>query len=469
VILGVNVGNPMCHFVRKKQRIVCMTIWVPDLSKSSQPTYLAIADAIGESVRLGQLRPGDALPTHRLLADLMGVNVSTITRAYREAGKRRLVGGEVGRGTYVLGVASEAALFALQHRPEGGVIDLSLNMPPAARRDKDLAAALGGMDATQAARYLHYPSPDEVLVHRQAAAGWMKRRGVEADPEGIVVCAGAQHAMDTAIGMFPEREELACEALVYPGLKAAARHQRRRLHPVAMDGEGLLPEALETACRGGLRLAVVSPTLHNPTTATMGLQRRQRIVDIARKWDLTLVEEDVYGLLQEDAPATLVSLAPERVIFLTGLSKTVAPALRIGYLVLPSRLRERMGEGEHHTTWYVSALTMALATGWLGDGTAWRRLLAQRRELAARHRLCEEHLQGFQWRGHPHCPHVWLVAPPGGSAAFARRAQAAGVVVVPSGVLAAGHLAVADGVRISIGSPPDRPTLAEGLSRLAAL
>ena len=446
-----------------------MTMWVPKLVKSNLPIYLAMADAIADAVRVGQLRPGDALPTHRLLADLMGVNVSTITRAYQEAARRRLVGGEVGRGTFVLGVASEAALFALQHRPQGGVIDLSLNMPPMPARDKDLVAALGRLDPTQAARYLHYPSPDEVLVHRQAAAGWLKRRGIEADSEGIVVCAGAQHAMDTAIGLFPEEEELACEALVYPGLKATARHGRRRLHPIAMDGEGLLPESFEAACRSGLRVAVVSPTLHNPTTATMGLDRRRRIVDIARKWEVMLIEEDVYGLLPENPPPALVTLAPERVVYLTGLSKTVAPALRLGYLVLPPSLRERMRNDEHHTTWYVSGLTMALATRWLNDGTAWRRLLAQRLELAARHRLCQKHLQNFNWLGEAHCPHVWLMAPPGGSDAFARRALAAGVVVVPSGVLAAGRAPSADGIRISMGAAPDRATLAEGLSRLAAL
>lgn len=446
-----------------------MTIWVPDLSKTGQPTYLAIAEAISDAVRQGTLRPGDVLPTHRLLADLLGVNVSTVTRAYREAARRRLVGGEVGRGTFVLGIASEAALFALQHRPEGGVIDLSLNMPPLPVRDRDLAAALGRMDPTQAARYLHYPSPDEVLVHKQAAAGWLKRRGVEAGPESILVCAGAQHAMDTALGLFPEQEEVACEALVYPGLKAAARHRQRRLHPLAMDGEGLLPEAFETACRGGLRLAVVSPTLHNPTTATMGMERRRRLVEIARKWGVTLVEEDVYGLLKEGAPPALVSLAPERVLYLTGLSKTVAPALRLGYLVLPSRLGLPRRDEEHHTTWYVSALTMALATRWLNDGTAWRRLLGQRRELAARHRLCQAHLSGFVWRGEPHCPHVWVVAPPGGSTDFARRALAAGVVVVPSEVLAAGRHSGADGIRISVGAASSRMTLAEGLTRLAAL
>ena len=446
-----------------------MTIWIPNISKTNQPAYIAIAEAIGDGIRLGQLRPGDVLPTHRLLADLLGVNVSTITRAYAEAGRRRLVGGEVGRGTFVLGVASEAALFALQHRPEGGVIDLSLNTPPAASRDADLAATLSQIDPTQAARYLHYPSPDDVLVHQQAAAAWLKRRGVAAGEEGIVVCAGAQHAVDTAIGLFPEQEEWICEALVYPGLKAAARRWRRRLHPVAMDGEGLLPDAFEAACRSGLRLAIVSPTLHNPTVATMGLQRRLKLVEIARKWDVTLVEEDVYGLLQENAPAALVTLAPERVLYLTGLSKTVAPGLRIGFLVLPPALRDRLREDAHHTTWYVSALTMALATRWLNDGTAWRRLLAQRRELAVRHRLCAKALQGFKWRGEPHCPHAWLTAIPGGSAAFAKQALTAGVVVVPSSVLAAGRPPWEDGIRISLGAAPDRATLAEGLSRLATI
>ena len=446
-----------------------MTIWVPDLSKSSQPTYIAIADAIGEAVRLGQLRPGDALPTHRLLADLMGVNVSTITRAYREAAKRRLVGGEVGRGSYVLGVASEAALFALQHHPEGGVIDLSLNMPPRPSRDKDLAAFMAQLDPVEASKLLHYPNPDEILVHRQAAAGWLKRRGVNADPEDIVICAGAQHAMIYALHLLSEHEELICEALVYPGLKAAARHWKRRLHPVAMDAEGLRPDAFEAACRTGLRLVVVSPTLHNPTTATMGLPRRRAIVEIARKWDVTLVEEDVYGLLPEEAPPPLVSLAPERVFYITSLSKTVAPGLRIGYLVLPPGLSNRLHEDEHHTTWFVSALTMALATRWLNDGTAWRRLLSQRRELTARYRLCVKHLQGFKWRGEPHCPHVWLTSPPGGSPSFAKRALATGVVIVPSSVLTAGRLPPEDGIRISIGSAPDRSTLVEGLSRLSAL
>ncbi len=172
---------------------------------------------------------------------------------------------------------------------------------------------------------------------------------------------------------------------------------------------------------------------------------------------------------KEDAPPPLAALAPERVLYLTGLSKTVAPGLRLGYLVVPPRLRNVLRESAHHTTSYVSALTMALATRWLNDGTAWRRLLVQRRELAMRHRLCEERLHGFPWRGEPHCPHVWLPAPPGGGTAFAKRALACGVVVVPASVLAAGRHPTVDGIRISIGSPSNRKTLEEGLARLRSL
>jgi DNA-binding transcriptional MocR family regulator len=444
-------------------------MWTPRLPDNGQPVYLAIVEALVEAIRVGELRPGDALPTHRLLADLLGVNVSTVTRAYREAARRRLVAGEVGRGTFVLGVASEAALFALRHRPEGGVIDLSTNMPPWSAQDGDPAAFLGGLAPGEAARLLHYASPGDALRHREAACAWLARRGVDTDPEGLMVCAGAHHAMDTAMGLFPEAEEVACEALVYPGLKASARHRRRRLHALAMDGEGVLPEALDAAFRSGLRLAILSPTLHNPTTATLGLARRTQLADIARRRDAWLVEEDVYGLLPEHPPPPLAALAPERVVYLTGLSKTVAPGLRLGYLAFPRALRARMRDGESHTSWYVSPLTMALATRWLEDGTAWRRLLAQRRELALRHRLCREYLQDFPWRGEVHCPHLWMTSPPGGSEAFARMALAAGVVVVPSEVFQAGRASGEDGLRLSIGAAADRASLAEGLARLAAL
>ena len=233
-----------------------------------------------------------------------------------------------------------------------------------------------------------------------------------------------------------------------------------------MDREGVLPGAFEAACRAGVRLAVLSPTLHNPTSATMGAERRRRIVETARRFDVLLVAEDVYGLLSAAAPPPLAALAPERVLYVTGLSKTVAPGLRLGYLAVPGGLRERWQGASHHTSWYVSPLSSALAARWLTDGTAWRRLVAQRKELAARHRVCARALSGVDWRGAQHGPHVWVPLERGAGDAFAKRALSAGVVVVPASVFAAGRSPAGDGVRVSLGAATDRGSLAEVLVRL---
>jgi DNA-binding transcriptional MocR family regulator len=201
----------------------------------------------------------------------------------------------------------------------------------------------------------------------------------------------------------------------------------------------------------------------------MGAERRRRIVEVARRFDVLLVEEDVYGLLPEGAPPPLSALAPERVLYVTGLSKTVAPGLRLGYLAVPPVLRERWQGASHHTSWYVSPLSSDLAARWLSDGTAWRRLVAQRQELAARHRVCVRALSGVEWRGARHCPHVWIPLERGAGDPFAKRALTAGVVVVPASVFAAGRSTAVDGVRVSIGAATDRASLAEALERLRKL
>ena len=448
-----------------------MTIWIPDLSHSSQPTYLAIVDAIGDAIRLGQLRPGDPLPTHRLLADLLGVNVSTVTRAYREAARRRLVGGEVGRGTYVLGVASEAALFALQQRPEGGVIDLSLNMPPVAARDADLAAFTARLGPVEAARLLHYPSPGETLLHRQAAAAWLQpaRRGGGAGGHRGVCRSPARHGHRPQPLPGTGRGGLRGPGLPGPQGRGPplaappAPHGHGRGGPSARGLRGRLPER----CCG-------SPWSPRPCTTRprppWACRAGSGSWSIARKWDVILVEEDVYGLLQEDAPPPLAALAPERVLYLTGLSKTVAPGLRIGYLLFPPGLRSaharrraphhlvRLGP-DHGPGHAVAAGRHRLAPPAgpaPGAGGAPPALpeappglpLARRAPLPP----CLAHLApGRRPRSSPSAPWQpawwWCLpasSPPGGCP---RRMA----------------------IRISIGTAPDRRTLAEGLSRLAAL
>ncbi|WP_172199495.1 PLP-dependent aminotransferase family protein [Niveibacterium sp. COAC-50] len=445
-----------------------MTTWLPRVAGLDGPVYRAIVDQLADAIRRGTLKAGDRLPTHRLMADLLGINVSTVTRAYREAERRRLIGGEVGRGTFVLGGAAEARLFAFADRPQDSLIDLSTNTPPKLVGDDGLAKAVAALlEEGELERFADYPTPGDLHLHRLAAESWLVQHGVNCVAERIVLCAGAQHAMEAALAAAGATV-VGCESLCWPGLKAIARSRGLRLHALPIDRDGILPDALERAALQGLKCLVCMPTLHNPTARTWSIERREAIVAVARRHDLMLIEEDVYGALMPISPTSLASLAPERVCHVSGLSKTVAPGLRLGYLVLPPALHGRQEALEHHTHWYVSPLGAEIARRWIVGGAAKGRLTRQRRELAARWKLTQAALADYELEGATVSPHLWLPLARGRDPQrVAEVARREGVAVVPSETFAAATHAEPAGLRVSLGAASSRSRLQEALSRLA--
>src|SRR5262249_25147559 len=153
--------------------------------------------------------------------------------------------------------------------------------------------------------------------------------------------------------------------------------------PVALDDEGIVPRALDAACRKARPKALyVVPTLHNPTTATLPLARRQAVVEIARRYDLAIIEDDIYRMLAPQAPPPVAHLAPERTIYVTSLSKSLAPGLRLGYMVAPAAHRARVMRGIQSSIWMVSPIAAALATHWVLQGEFEAIAAAKRKEAA---------------------------------------------------------------------------------------
>ena len=441
--------------------------WRPDIPKGARPVYLAIAQAIADDLASGRLAPGDRLPPQRELAGALGFDFTTVTRAYAEARRRGLVQAHVGRGTFVVRPpgAPRRALSA-------GMVDMSMNLPPqfdepalAAR----MWASLRTLEAEEGLPLLlRYQEAGGTLRDRAAGAAWLQERIPGLTAERTLVAAGAQAALAAILGCVVRRGGTLCaEALTYPGLRSAAAHLDIAVVGLAMDAQGVTPDAFEAACKAAAPQAFYcTPTVQNPTTATMSLERRQALIAIARRYGVPIIEDDAYGRLPAQSPPPLAALAPELVHHVAGLAKHVSPALRIAYVVPPDPgALSRTVLGLRAVAGMASPLTAAAATRWIEHGLAEAVLLAVRREAIARRRLAAALLPQARPSG-AEAYHLWLDLPqPWTRGAFQARLRSLDVSVVPSDAFAVAGPAP-EGVRISLGAAVTREDLTAALTTI---
>lgn len=448
--------------------------WLVAIEIAPGPRYLAIANGVKAALVNGTLKAGDRLPPQRELAQRLQLNLGTVTRAFDELRRMGLIQGTVGRGTYLTLPASMDSPASLWDRSQPqGFIDLSHNFP-------EHAPGMAGANlllriqikVEDAARLLATQVDAGHASHRAAAARWLDHRGVPATAEHLLVTCGAQHGLLLALGALTRPGDIVLtEELTYYGLKSAATMMGRSLVGVRMDAEGLLPDALDMAAqRSGAKVLFCCPTLHNPTTATMSAARRREIVEVCRRRDLLMVEDDVYGWMPDEALPSLASLAPERTIYVTGLSKLVGPGLRIGFVAAPPQYVHALGVALRATTLMASPLNAAMASDVLESGEMAYIVDTIREETRARQQLVADAL-----------PATSIVTRPGAfyfglrtnshqtGQSLARAAEAAGIGVTPYDLFEATPLTGSTLVRVCHNAAPDRESLRRALAGLAHL
>jgi DNA-binding transcriptional MocR family regulator len=456
--------------------IVTMTNWTPDLANLGGPRYLAIAEALSKDIRQERLAPGMRLPTHRDLAYRLGVTVGTVTRAYAEAERRGLVGGEVGRGTFVrpdVRRRPEISPDRSTDPADNSFIDLSVNFPTPCVNDRLLAGALQRVASRPGiGALLDYQHHVGLPRHREAGAAWLARHGYSVPPERVIVTAGGQHAMTAALGGITEPGDVVfCEMLTYPGIRRLADFLRIRLHGLAMDEQGIDPDAFAAAAKSLRPKALYCVTnMQNPTAMIVPVERRRALAEIARQYGVKIVEDDVYGfLLGPRKIAPLASHAPELGHYFTSVSKSMAPGLRVGYLAIPEKTLDRFAQIVRSTMWMATPLTAEIAADWIEDGTGPDLAEAHRLESIARQQIARRVLGEFAVMGDAASYHLWLKPPaPWSANGLALAARMRGVGVSPAGIFSLARQAPA-GARICLCAPPDRQCLETGLERLADL
>ncbi len=455
---------------RGQRNIVTDTSWKPDLSQISGPKYLSLVRALREGVRRGDLQPGVRLPTVRDLAWKLGVTPGTVARAYQIATQEGLLEAAVGRGTFVSTQSRRLGpTEPLYRQPltdpndDDGVVDLRSPQLPDIGQTAALAHAMAEAASELGRKYLEYPGLRRDRDCREAVLDWFAnctmRPTIGADD--LVLTLGGQNGINIVLQccLRGDRPVVLCEELAYPGFRHAARLNRAEVVPVALDDEGMIPAALDAACRRhGGQVVCVTPDAQNPTTARMGHERRLALIEVARRHDLQIIEDDCYT-----APVSgldsLRALAPERTWHVTSLSKTISAGMRFGIVVAPEGMGEAGRLTAQHSYFGLPRPVTDIITRIFASGDAMRLRQAAQEVMSHRLQMVVQSFAGQDIGWQPGLSFIWLRLPTGWRAStFARVAEGEGVLLRSADeyVLQDGHAPNAVRIALAGGVPEER-------------
>lgn len=419
------------------------TIWTPRGSELAGAGKSArLAASIRNAVRTGELSAGTRLPAVRDLAWRLGVTAGTVARAYQLAARDGLIESHVGRGSFVCGPSATPVLQPMLTTrivtgdTDRGAVDLRLLQPPEVGQVDAIRAALHRVADRLGPELLDYPALDGDRPCREAFLGWLTDR--ELGPvcvEDTALCIGGQHGMQTVLQLILRgpRPVFLTEALGYPGLRHAGALAGGEAVPVPLDEFGMIPEALAAAARDtGAQVVCLTPNAQNPTTARMDAERRARIVAVARRYGMQIVEDDCIATAPPAGPPmpNLRALGAERVWYVTSLSKTLSASLRAGLIVAPRGMGAAARLAVQHSCFGVPLPVAAVVEDLLQTGTLARLSAQIHTVVAQRVALAVRALDGCDVSWRPETPFLFMRLPAGWRATgFVRQAATEGVLI----------------------------------------
>lgn len=373
------------------------------------------------------------------------------------------------------------ALFSVASRPE--VVSLAGGMPNISGLPLDVVGgAISELVATQGPVAMQYGSGQGVPELREQICEVMRLEGIDAHPDDVVVTVGSQQAVDLVTRIFCDPGDVViCEAPSYVGALGVFKAYQCDVVHAEMDADGLVPEALQQAISATkaagktIKFLYTIPNFHNPAGVTLSAQRRHEVLEICRREDILILEDNPYGLLgfSREPMRALRAEESEGVIYLGSFSKTFAPGFRVGWALAPHAVREKLVLAQESATLCPPQFSQMAVSAYL-SGHDWQGQIKQFREMYRERRdamveaLDDLMPASCRWNVPDGGFYVWLTLPPGIDAkAMLPRAVTARVAYVP------GTAFFADGfgsssMRLSFCYPtPER--IREGVRRLAGV
>jgi DNA-binding transcriptional MocR family regulator len=430
--------------------------------------YLKLADTIAAEIAEGAFRPGDRLPPQRNFAYERKIAVSTASRVYAELLRRGLIVGEVGRGTFISGDAKRGV--AAPSEPRGIRIDFEFNYPMLPDQTALIAKSLDGLEKPAAldAALRQATSVGSPAV-RSIAASYLSQASWSPAPEQLVFTGNGRQSIAAALAtVVPTGGRCGVEALTYPFIKGIAARLGISLVPLAMDEDGVRPDSVQKAHRESHLSAIyIQPVIQNPLGMTMPPGRRADLLRVVETLNLPIIEDNVYGFLDNEPP--LAALAPNSCVVIDSLSKKVAPGLALGFIVPPQRLRESVMASVRSGGWTASGFAFAAAERMISDGTVAELARLKRLDARKRQKLAIDRLSGFEIQTNEKCYHLWLTLPAHWrSQTFVAAAARRDIALTPSTTFAVTPGHAPNAVRLALAAPT-MDQLDAGLRTLAAM
>jgi DNA-binding transcriptional MocR family regulator len=447
-------------------------------AESHIPLYVQLCDQLRALVHAGELRPGDRIPASRELAQHLGVHRTTVANAYAELESEGLIEGHVGRGTFIRanwrplqiappppsvvpgGAIRWESLFAdergddaldrlIRTMPPSGISFVVAHPPDESFPVAEMRSCCNAVLRREGARILQYGATDGYPPLRKALLELLRSEGLQVREENLLVTDGCQQALDLICKVFLRPgDAVILENPTYPGTIAALRAARARCLGVPVRTEegpgttlGLDLDALEqTLAANRVKLMFLMTDFQNPTGLSMNLAARRRLLEIASKHQVPIVEDHIYAwlLARGERLPSLKQLDRANVVMqIDSVSKIAFPGLRVGWVVAPPNVIERLRVVKQATDLHTDQLSQAALGEFMCRGLLVRHVARMRKLCASRLAAVEDalvrHMPGETRWTHPTggmC--VWLELPPGFDAnELLVRARERGVVFAP--------------------------------------
>ncbi|MEC2076317.1 PLP-dependent aminotransferase family protein [Metabacillus fastidiosus] len=386
--------------------------WKPSIDKTEKPIYQAIAGKLEQDILNGVLLPGTKLPPQRELADYLDVNLSTISKAFKVCVLNGLLSASVGSGTFVSYDALSNAYLLEDSKPKH-LIEMGATLPDNASFEPLLLQLRSMLQEPGYEKWFGYGRAGESLWQKDAAIKLIRRGGFETTVDHILFANGGQNAIAaTLASLCRPGDRIGADHHTYPGLKTVAAMLSLQVVPIKSENNEMSPAAFEYACKNeNIKGIYLIPDYHNPTTARLSVEKRKAIAEISKKYNQFIIEDATYHLHNEKSLPAVASFAPEQVIHIASLSKSIAPGLRLAYVAVPIRFKELIARALYNLNISVSPLLAELTARIIVSNQFEALIEGHREQAIRRNQVVNQYLTDYTCLGIDTGIFRWLLLP----------------------------------------------------------